>query len=142
MRKVGSTECPLWVKSCRTIRRGPCPLYSRKLPRQLPTGASAMGQKQTCPFRVRNLASGPEQLDALKRFGRPRSKTVQGELGPLVRVYVYKDVVVLFLGRLVLPIEIRWIVGGHFDARPAGEYWILFSAAAAQEQILHAIHLE
>ena len=45
------------------------------------------------------------------------------------------------LGGLTLPIQVQRVIRGHLDARPAGEDWILFGAATAKQQILHAINL-
>src|SRR5262245_10555593 len=82
-----------------------------------------------------------EQLYGCERFSRPWPKAIQRELRLLPRLDVDEDVVVFLRRRLTLPIEIRWIVRGHLDARPARKDWILFSASAAQEQVLHAIDL-
>ena len=42
-----ASRCPLWVNNCRAGLQRSRPLYPRKLPRQLLSGAAAKGQKQT-----------------------------------------------------------------------------------------------
>src|SRR5262249_48681280 len=98
--------------------------------------------------RWRPLASRPlrsfrraEQLYGCERFSRPWPKAVQRELRLLPRLDVDEDVVVFLLRRLALPIEVRWIVRRHLDARPARKDRILFSTSAAQQQVPHAIDL-
>ena len=57
----------------------------------------------------------------------------------LVRLHVNEDVVVILLGRLSIPIEIRRIVRRHFDGRLSGKDRILFRASAAEQQVFHAV---
>ena len=47
--------------------------------------------------------------------------------------------IVILLGRLALPIEIRRIVRRHFDGRLSGKDRILFRASAAEQQVFHAV---
>src|SRR5208337_4562180 len=80
-----------------------------------------------------------EQPHGRERLCRPRPEAIERELGLLSRLDVDQDIVVLLLGRLALPIEIRRIVRGHLDARTAREDGILFGAAAAQHQVFDAV---
>src|SRR4029079_13514666 len=82
-----------------------------------------------------------EQRLGAKRFSRPWPEAVQCELCFLVRLDVNEDVVVLFLGRLPLPIKIRRIVGCHLNACPPGKDRILFRASTTKHQILDAINI-
>src|SRR5262245_350378 len=87
-------------------------------------------------------AYSSEQLHGCERFGRPWPEAIEAEPGLLAGVYIHKHVVVLLLGWLTLPVEIRRIVRRQLDARAPGENRILFRAAAAQHQVLHAVDLE
>src|SRR5690242_16572163 len=80
-----------------------------------------------------------EQLYGSELLGRPRPEAIEGELGLRAGFDVHEDIVVLLLGRLTLPIEIRRIVRRQLNARPAGENRILFCAATAQHQVFHAV---
>src|SRR5262245_38030269 len=82
-----------------------------------------------------------EHFHGCEWFSRPRPEAVQRELRLLSRLDVDKEVVVLLLRRLALPIKIRWIARRDFDARAARKNRVLLSAAAAQQQVLHAVHL-
>src|SRR5262249_60320472 len=82
-----------------------------------------------------------EHLYGCERFSRPWPKAVQRELRLLPRLDVDEDVVVFLLRRLALPIEVRWIVRRHLDARRARKDRILFGTSAAQQQVLHTIDL-
>src|SRR5262249_46470988 len=82
-----------------------------------------------------------EHFHGCERFSRPRPETVQSELCLLSGLDINKQVVVLLLWRLALPIEIRRIAPWHIDRRAARKNWVLFRSAAAQQQVLHAVHL-
>jgi hypothetical protein len=60
-----------------------------------------------------------KQFYGCERLCRPRPETTEGELGLLAGFDIHKDIVVLLLGWLTLPIEIRGIVCGHLDVCPA-----------------------
>src|SRR5271165_5006857 len=51
------------------------------------------------------------------------------------------EVVVVLFGSLTLPILIKWVVRRNLYVRPARKNRILFCAAAAEDHVLHAIHL-
>src|SRR5260370_1385298 len=89
---------------------------------------------------MRRLSSGPEQLDALKRLGRPRSEAVQGELGLLIRVNVYKDVIVFFLRSLVLPIKVLCVVCGLVRIPRRGRAIVVWTGPKEDEA--HVIEIE
>src|SRR5215831_19664554 len=82
-----------------------------------------------------------EYFHGYERFSGPRSETVQRELCLLSGLDINTEVVVLLLWRLTLPIEVRRIARGHLDGRAAWENRVLFCATAAQQQVLHAVHL-
>src|SRR5262245_27556556 len=84
---------------------------------------------------ARSLARA-EQLHGLERRGRPRSEAIERERRPLAGLDVHKQVVILLLGRLPLPVQIRWIACGDLEARPAGKNRVLFGTAAAEHEIL------
>ena len=54
---------------------------------------------------------------------------------------VNEDVVVVLLGGRALPVLIRRVAFGNLDVSPTGKDWILFRAAAAEQQVLHTVHL-
>src|SRR6266436_2586942 len=99
------------------------------------------GAQSEIPWRCDLSFGRVEQLLAFKRRGRPGPETIERELGLLTGFDIHKDVVVLLLGRLALPIEIRRIVCRYLDVCPAWESRVLFCAATAHQQIFHAIHL-
>src|SRR5215813_11571148 len=79
---------------------------------------------------ARSLGSA-EQLHGLERRGCPRSEAIERERRPLAGLDIHEQVVIFLLGRLALPVEIRRIVLGDLDARPAGKNRVLFGTAAA-----------
>ena len=95
----------------------------------------------------------PRHFSLPAHLAEPNSSTVSNGLADhgrkrlsvnfvlLSGLHVHEHVVVFLLGRLPLPIQIRRVVRGHLDVRPAGKDRILFGAAAAQQQVLHAVHL-
>ena len=83
-----------------------------------------------------------EKLHGCERLSRPRSEAIEGELGLLAGFNIHQDVVVLFLGRLTLPIKVRRIVRRQLDARSAREDRVLFGAATAKHQVFHPIDVE
>ena len=127
-----ATRCP------RDFRLAPhCSILLRRTNRRGVPGAVI----PVAWIRFRRSPDGLPQLHGFKRLGRPGPETIERKLGLPAGCDIHKDVVVLLLGRLALPIEVRRIVGRHFGARPIWKNWILFCAAAAQQQIFHAIHL-
>src|SRR5262245_51214253 len=83
-----------------------------------------------------------EQLDGSERLGRPRPEAIEGESSLLTRFDVHQRVVVLLLGRLPLPVEVRRIVCRELDARAPRENRILLRAATAKHQVFHAVDVE
>ena len=81
-----------------------------------------------------------EKLDGRKWFGRPRPEAIERELGLLLWINIYEQIIVLFLGRGAIPIEVRWIVRRHFDAGPAGEDRVLFRTTTAQHEVFHTVN--
>src|SRR4026207_1391900 len=94
------------------------------------------------PSRHPNPACSLEQLHGSERLGRPWPEAVEGELGLLAGLNIHQDVVVLLLGRLTLPIEVRRTVRGQLDARAAWENRVLLRPAAAQHQVFHSVDVE
>src|SRR5262245_23874384 len=82
-----------------------------------------------------------KKLYSRERFSRPRPETVQCELRLLSGLDIDQEVVVLLLRRLALPIEVSRIARRHLDGRAARQNWVLFCTAAAQQQVLHTVHL-
>src|SRR5262249_23255114 len=82
-----------------------------------------------------------EHFHGCERLGRPWPETVQRELCLLSGLHINQEVAVLLLRRLALPIKVSRIVRSHLDGRAARKNWVLLRAAAAQQQILHAVHL-
>src|SRR6478672_9827606 len=73
-----------------------------------------------------------EHFHGCEWFSRPRPETIQCELCLLSGLDINKEVVVLLLRRLALPIEVSRIARRHLDGRAARENWVLFCAAAAK----------
>src|SRR6476660_2463048 len=90
---------------------------------------------------AKRSAGLPEQPHGSERLGRPRSEAIEREFCLLSRFDVYKDVVVLLLWWLTLPIKVRRIIRGQLDAGTTGKYGILFRAATAQHEVFHPIDL-
>src|SRR5262245_21841999 len=97
-------------------------------------------QKRTFPDRHHAAADLLKHFHGCERFSRPRPETVQCELCLLSGLDINKEVVVLLLRRLALPIEVSRIARRHLDSRAARENWVLLCAAPAQQQVLHAVH--
>src|SRR5262249_49514617 len=89
----------------------------------------------------RRAADLLEHFHGCERFSRPRPETVQREFCLLSGLDINKQVVVLLLRRLALPIEVSRIARSHLDGYAARKNWVLFCAAAAQQQVLHPVHL-
>src|SRR3954452_24198435 len=81
-----------------------------------------------------------EKLLGSERLRRPRPEAIESELRFLSRFDIDKDVIVLLLERLALPVEVRRIVGGHLDAGSTGKNRVLLGAATAQHQILYSVY--
>src|SRR5215813_6039545 len=94
----------------------------------------------TRPCNIKSAVAIPgrddsgEQYFATKRFRRARSVACQGEFRLLTRFDIHQDVIVLLFRRLSFPVEVRWIVGRHFDAGSPGKDRVLFCSSAAQQQ--------
>src|SRR5262244_2151590 len=106
-----------------------------------PSQCQIAAQKRTFSVRHQAAADLLEHFHGCERFSRPRPETVQSELCLLSGLDINKEVVVLLLRRLALPIEVSRIARRHLDGRAARENGVLFCAAAAQQQVLHAVHL-
>src|SRR5215510_2093355 len=108
------------------------------------TSPSIACRAQTGRTRLRSLPEPlrlgkSEQLHGCERLGRPWPEAVEGEPCLLAGLNIHQDVVVVLLGRLALPIEVRWIVRRLLNARATREDWVLLRPAAAQQQVFHAV---
>src|SRR6266436_780699 len=81
-----------------------------------------------------------KQIYGREGFSRPRPETIECKLRWLAGLHVHEQVIVFLLRACAFPIEIQWVSLGYFDVRPTGKDRILFSAAATEQEILHAIH--
>src|SRR6266536_2611503 len=82
-----------------------------------------------------------EQLYGRERLSRPRPEAIERKLRLLAGLHVHEDVVVFLFGALPLPIEIRRVALGYLDVGSTGKDRILLGAPAAEQQVLHAVHL-
>src|SRR5262245_40396714 len=110
-------------------------------PKRKSIRALAMSQKCQEPTSPPCSADLLEHFHGCERFSRPRPETVQCELCLLSGLDINKQVVVLLLRRPALPIEVSRIIRRHLDSRATWENRVLFCATAAQQQVLHAVHL-
>src|SRR5215510_13488432 len=89
------------------------------------------------------LASSFEHLDRSVWIGRLRSEVVDCELCRLTGRHLYVQIVIVLFGRFAFPIEVfRVIRRKALDHCSTGQNRILLCASAAQNEILHAIHLK
>ena len=103
-----------------------------------------MNDQENCrqnltPANARSLSH--EEFFSSEWLCRPWPEAIEGELRLLARFDLDEDVVVFFLWRLALPVEIGRIVGGHLDARATGKDGVLFSATAAQHEVFYPIYI-
>src|SRR5882724_2783776 len=83
-----------------------------------------------------------EKLHGSKWLRRPRPEAIEREPCRLLRFDIDQGVIVLFLGRLALPVKIRRIIGRHLDAGAPRKDWVLLGATTAQHQILYPVYFE
>src|ERR1039457_309824 len=92
-------------------------------------------QKSTKSIKAQRCGPSLEKLHRRERHSRPWAEAIESELCGLSGLHVHEDVIVFLFRARALPIQIKRVALGYLDMGSTGKDRILFSAAAAQQQV-------